>query len=195
MTQLLTTVIQPLESAWLKVFTSGMLLNLLFSFSFRTFHALYEVDLWSALVGQRFEFKVESWADINWFSQFIYLENFVFTDIGQNLLKIYVMDAIYLQNGKDIEIPKTAQAIIPHMNKAQISPEPSDVIFFTTKNEYISIGLEMQRLQIPYKLRISRRPIESFDEKNGLQFWSLLRHSLLTEPISRAKMKIDVGTN
>ena len=48
------------------------MIELLLSFSFWTFNVLYNVDLWSALVGQTFEPKIDSWQDFNWFdSQFV----------------------------------------------------------------------------------------------------------------------------
>ena len=56
----------PTDLIWYKPFPRGMLLNLAFSFTFWTFNTLYGVDIWSALVSQNFETKVESWRQANY---------------------------------------------------------------------------------------------------------------------------------
>ena len=66
-TQTVTAFIAPTSNAKI-----GGKFLCLFSFSFFTFSTLYGIDLWSALVGQTFEAKIDTWKDIDWLnSQFV----------------------------------------------------------------------------------------------------------------------------
>ena len=49
----------------------------------------------------------------------------------------------------------------------------------------------MKNRKIPYKLRISRNPVESFLGKDGSTYWTTLRHSLLNEPMAKAILKLE----
>lgn len=54
-------LMEPADLVWYQPFPRGLLLRVAFSFTFWTFNVLYGVDLWSTLVSQQFEAKVESW--------------------------------------------------------------------------------------------------------------------------------------
>ena len=200
--QWIRTIIEPNDSLWFHIFISGVLFKAIFSFSFWSCDVLYGVDLWSALVGQTFETKVEVWGNISWFDT-----RFILVDIqqtkeisdnllGHNLMLFYMLKQNGSENTQSLPIFKNEftndQDFIDNLDLAQDSPNPSDVVFLLTRNEYVNLGLKMKRQKKPFNLRISRKPVKSYAGVNERLFWNTLRHSLLNEPIARAILRLQV---
>ena len=73
------------------------------------------------------------------------------------------------------------------MNKAQNTANPSDVTFLMTENMYTQVGLAMKKLNLPFRMRISREMVR---DSNDLHYWNTWRFSLLIEPISNAILRV-----
>lgn len=203
-TQWLKTIIDPNDSLWLNIFKSGLLYKAIFSFSFWSCDLLYGMDLWSALVGQRFETKVDYWANITWFdTRFVLVDIQHMREISNSLLEFNLM-TFYLYETKQNKSQRTQllpsfeyeftkdNPLLHYFNLAQDSANPSDVIFLLTENEYITFGLDTKRQRMPFSLRISEKPVKSYAGVNEKMLWNTLRHSLLNEPIARTILWLQV---
>ena len=74
---LIHSIISPEESFRSDIFSFGLNLSCLVSFTFWTFSTLYGVQLQGVLVVQTFEPEVNSWEDIKFFdTQFVYVPEF-----------------------------------------------------------------------------------------------------------------------
>ena len=200
-TQWIRAIIDPKDTLWLNIFISGLLLKAIFSFSFWSCDLLYGMDLWSALVGQRFETEVDYWANISWFkTQFVLVDIQQTREIADSLLEHNLMQFYMFKRRKSemtqllptFEFDFAKEDFFNFLDLAQDSPHPSDVVFLMTENEYISIGLQEKRRKMPFNLRISREPVKSYAGVNERMFWNTLRHSLLNEPITRSILRLQV---
>ena len=87
---------------------------------------------------------------------------------------------------------QTHKQIIQHIDEANARPHPSNITFIISKNTYTEIGLLMKSQKLPYKLRISRKPIKSYAGVPKSVHWMTMKHSFLIEPISKAIIKVQV---
>ena len=190
--EVINAILEPIGSYWINMVISGLLLKFIFSFTFWSFNTLYGIELWSSLVGQRFESNVETWQNISWFdTQFVATPLYDNRELANNLLQ-YNLLVYYAQFGIVKEPSFTFTDItktLNYINTAQILPYPSDMTFFLSKNEYLQLGLQLKKQKIPFKLRISKRPIKSFIT-NDRRFWGTMRYSLLIEPLSAAIQRV-----
>lgn len=78
------------------------------------------------------------------------------------------------------------------MDLAQVSPKPSDITILQTGLQYNQFGHEMMKQKIPYKLRISKNPIETHSDSYKKRFWASSRNSLLIKPITISILRLQV---
>ena len=85
------------------------------------------------------------------------------------------------------------EELLKIMFEAQLTKNPSDVAFIMTKNQYILFGELMKKMKQPFKMRLSKYPVS--DNKYDIDVegsWSIMKHSLLLEPLSYSLHKIRV---
>ena len=196
----LQLVLNPSEVLWQSLFRGCLLMQCMGSFAFWTFDILYGVDLWSALVAQTFEPEVNDWNDIQWFNaEFIFVPNLALyraKSVSENLLHKNLIDFHMLnftQRGRrDRPFKSVGYENVPNfMNYALMKDKSYGLTMIMSKNAYVLSGEMIVRMGQEFKLRISNRSVYSFAHGyESKQFWTLSKHSLLTEPLSQALQKV-----
>lgn len=81
-----------------------------------------------------------------------------------------------------------------NFTNAQFTKEPSDIVYIMRKDQFNLLGTALKRLNLPFGLRLSRKPLKSFTYGYLQQYyWGLIGDdSLLTEPLSVAILKLKV---
>ena len=203
--EMLTSILNLFNTIWFKVITATILCSTIFSFFIWTFNMFYGIDLWSSLVGQVFEPEVNKWDDINFMdTQFIIVvtrvETYAPTLLLANLFYIpefvtYNITNIYpnQKNMPKFHLSKTGQISLlrKHMENAQLMKNPSDIVFIMKKSSYRFLGKSIKKLGIPYKLRLSREPLDGYSNKGG-KSWHIGRYSVFIELAAIAILKSQV---
>ena len=132
-------LINPSKQYWQKIVQSGMLFSVLVAFNVWTINILYGIELRDSLIGQNFEKKVNSWADIHFFeAEFVqnYRDTMTSNSVPDWLhFDLYVAGlkpSLYVNRSKQIItyvnlFEKAAMDF--YMTSAMNSSSPSNVVF------------------------------------------------------------------
>ena len=114
----------------------------------------------------------------------------------------YDIMAFYGGKGHDRESQKLPSFNVIHkedikevMDLAQTTTNPSDITLLQTKLQYEAFGQAMKRRNIPYKMRISKNPVETHSETHMKRYWVVMPNSLLIHPITMSILRLKVQLN